>query len=100
MVQLGGFPSRLVGPLLKLRLPLIGNVFKQLAKSILVPLRLTAVNSAIFACTQKKTFGSGRATLPLAFSNEDLNDIMKTVKSLEESGLLIKGVSETIENEV
>ena len=100
MVQLGGFPSRLVGPLLKIRLPLIGNVFKQLAKSILVPLRLTAETSTIFACTQKKTFGSGRTTLALVFLNEDQNDIMKTIKSLEESGLLIKGVSETIENEV
>ena len=35
----------------------------------------------------------------LVFSNEDLNDIIKLVKSLEESGLLIKGVSETIKNE-
>ena len=33
-------------------------------------------------------------------SNEEINDIMKIVKSLEESSLLIKGVSETIKNEV
>ena len=33
----------------------------------------------------------------LIFENEDLNDIMKIVKSLEESGLLIKGVSEISE---
>ena len=32
-------------------------------------------------------------------SNEEMNDIMKMIKSLEESGLLIKGVSETIKNE-
>ena len=31
--------------------------------------------------------------------NKEMNDIMKIVKSLEESGLLIKGVSETIKNE-
>ena len=35
----------------------------------------------------------------LIISNEEMNDIMKTFKSLEESGLLIKGVSETIKNE-
>ena len=38
--------------------------------------------------------------LVLLFSSEDLSDIMKIVKSLEESGLLIKGISETVENEV
>ena len=41
-------------------------------------------------------FGSGNTTLII--SNEEINDIMKIVKSLEESGLLIKGVSETIKN--
>ena len=35
----------------------------------------------------------------LIFSNEEIDDIMKIVKSPEESGILIKGVSETIENE-
>ena len=35
----------------------------------------------------------------LIISNEEMNDIMKIVKSLEEFGLLIKGVSETIKNE-
>ena len=42
-------------------------------------------------------FGSGVTTLIIA--NEETNDIMKTVKSLEESGLLITGVSQTIKNE-
>ena len=32
-------------------------------------------------------------------SNEEMNDVMKIVKSFEESGLLIKGISETIKNE-
>ena len=36
----------------------------------------------------------------LIFSNEELDDIMKIVKSLQEGGLLIKGVSEIVENEV
>ena len=42
-------------------------------------------------------FGSGTTTLII--SNEEINAIMKIVKSLEESGLLIKDVSETIKNE-
>ena len=50
------------------------------------------------AAIQKKLFGSGMTTLVI--SNEEMNDIMKIVKPLEESGLLIKGVSETIQNEV
>ena len=41
-------------------------------------------------------FGSGMATLII--SNEEMNGIMKIIKSLEESGLLIKGVSVTIKN--
>ena len=41
--------------------------------------------------------GSGFTTLIIY--NEGMNDIMKIVKSLEDSGLLIKGVSETIKNE-
>ena len=42
-------------------------------------------------------FGSG--TMTLIISNEEMNDIMKIVKSLEESCLVIKGVSEVIQNE-
>ena len=42
-------------------------------------------------------FGSGFKTLII--SNEEMEDIMKIVKSLEEPGLLIKGVSEIIKNE-
>ena len=42
-------------------------------------------------------FQSGTNTLVI--SNEEMNDIMKIVKSLEKSGLLIKGISETIKNE-
>ena len=43
-------------------------------------------------------FGSGTTTLII--SNEEMNNIMRIVKSLEESGLLIKGVSQAIKNEV
>ena len=42
-------------------------------------------------------FGSGTTTLII--SNDEMNDILKIVKSLEDSGLLLKGVSETIQHE-
>ena len=58
---------------------------------------LTLAASTTDAAIQKKIFGSGMTTLII--SNEEMNDIMKIVKSLEESSLLIKDVSETIKNE-
>ena len=95
--QSGGFLGRLLGPLLKTGLPLIGNVLKPLAKSVLIPLGLTAAASATDPTIHKKMFGSGFTTLII--SNEEMEDIMKIVKSLEESGLSIKDVSKTIKNE-
>ena len=73
------------------------NVLKPLAKSVLIPLGLTAAASATDAAIHKKIIGSGFTTLII--SNEEVNDILKIIKSLEESGSLIKGVSETIKNE-
>ena len=52
--QSGGFLGRLLGPLLKTGLPLIKNVMKPLAKSILIPLGLTAAASAADAGIHKK----------------------------------------------
>ena len=95
--QSGGFLGRLLGPLLKTGLLLMKNVLKPLAKRVLIPLGLTAAVSAADAAIHKKMFGSGTTTLII--SNEEINDIMKIVKFLEESGLSIKGVSETIQNE-
>ena len=43
--------------------------------------------------------GSGNTTT-LIKSNDEINDIIKIVKSLEDSGLLLKGVTETVQNEV
>ena len=93
-------------------LPLIENVFKPLVKNVLIQSGLTAVASAIYPAIHKKMFGSGahlRMLDPhsldlgkqttLIISNEEMNNIMKIIKSLEESGLLIKGVSKTIKNE-
>ena len=90
------FQGRLLGILLKTGLPLV-SVLKPLVKSVLIPLGLTAAGSATDAAINKKIFGSGMTTLII--SNEAMNDIMKIVKSLEESCLLIKGISNTIKNE-
>ena len=57
MIQSGGFLGRLLGPLLKTGLPLIKNVIKPLAKSVLIPLGLTAAASAADAGIHKKNLG-------------------------------------------
>ena len=67
--QSGGFLGRLLGPLLKTGLPLIGNVLKPLAKSVLIPLGLTAAASATDAAIHKKMFESGITTWII--SNEE-----------------------------
>ena len=54
MIQSGGFLGRLLGPLLKTGLPLIKNVIKPLAKSVLIPLGLTAAASTADAGNHKK----------------------------------------------
>ena len=96
MIQSGGFLGRLLGPLSETGLPLIKNVIKTLAKTVFIPLGLTAA-AAADAGIHKKILGSGTTTLII--SNDEMEDIMKIVKSLEDSGLLLKGVSETIQNE-
>ena len=53
MVQSGGFLARLLSPLLKTGLPLIKNVIKPLAKSILIHLGLTAAASAPYVGIRK-----------------------------------------------
>ena len=54
IIQFGGFSGKILCPLLKTGLPLIKNVIKQLAKSVLIPLELTAVVSAADAGIQRK----------------------------------------------
>ena len=99
MIQSGRFLGRLLGPLLKTGLPLIWHVIKPLAKSVLIPLGLTAAASAADARIHKKLLGSGNMTT-LIISNDEIEDIIKIVKSLEDSGLLLEGVTETVQNEV
>ena len=80
-------------------------MIKQLAKSVLIPLGLTAAASAADAGMHKKILGSGNPSSShnntvLIISNNEMEDIIKMVKSLEDSGLFLKGVSETVQNEV
>ena len=90
LIQLGGFLgkllSKLAGPLMKVAMPL--------AKNVLAPLGLTAAKSTIDGSIQKKIHGSG---VKLIIEQEDMNDIMKIIEALENSGILLKGVSKTIE---
>ena len=100
-----GFLGRLLGPLLKTGLPFMKNVFKLLAKSVLIPSELTAAAATTGAMIHKKVLRSGRPsslasrTMTQIISNEEINDNMKIAKFFKESGSIIKGVSETIQNE-
>ena len=95
--QWGGFLGKFLGPFLQPGLFLIENVLKPLDESVLIPLELIAAASVTNAAIHKKMFRSGTTTLII--SNEEMNDIMKIVKNLEESGLLIKNIAQTIKNE-
>ena len=99
MIQSGRFLGKLLGSLLKTGLPLMKSVIKPLAKSVLISLGLTAAAAAADAGIHKKILGSGHNNTTLIISNDEMDDILKIVKSLENSGLLLKGVSETIQHE-
>ena len=68
-----------------------------LVKNILAPLGITVAASAKDAGIQKKQHGSGTTTLII--SNKEMNDIMKIVQVLEDSSVLLKGVTKTIKKE-
>ena len=93
IIQSGGFLgsllSKLAGPLMK--------VAVALAKNILASLGITAAASSIDAVIQKKKIHDS-GTTTLIVSNEEINDIMKIVQALEDSNILSKGVTKTIEN--
>ena len=86
---LGNLLSKLAGLLMKVAMPL--------AKNVLAPLGLTAAMSAIDGSIKTKILGLGTTTLII--SNDEMSDIIKIVKSLENSGVILKGVSETIRHE-
>ena len=96
-LQSEGFLGRRIDPLLKPGLPLMKNLMKPLAKSVLIPTGLSAASPAADSEIHKKILRSGTTTLII--SNDETEDIIDIVKSREDSGLLLKGVSETIQNE-
>ena len=75
---LGSLLSKLAGPLMKVSIPLVENLLPPLGIKI------------------KRIHGSGRTTLII--SNEEINEIMKIVQALEDSHILLKGVTKTIKN--
>ena len=85
---LGNLLGKLAGPLMKVAMPL--------AKNVLAPLGLTAAMFEIDRSIKKKMLGSGTT---LIISNDEMDDILNIVQSLENSGVLLKGVSETIQHE-
>ena len=99
MIQSGRFLGKLLSPLLKTGLPLIKTLIKPVAKSVLIPLVLAAAASAADAGIHKKILGAGN-TITLIISNDEMEDIIKTVNSLEDSGFLLKRFTETVQNEV
>ena len=86
---LGSLLSKLAGQLKRIAIPL--------AKNVLAPLGITAAALAIDAGIQKKIHGSGNATLII--SNEEMNDKMKIIQALEDSDILLKGVTKEMKNE-
>ena len=98
MIQLGGFLGRPLGPLVRAGLPLMKSVVQPLSKSVLIPLGLTAAAADADAGIHKKILGCGH-NATLIITNDEMEDMFKIVKSLEDSGLLLKGVSETMKNE-
>ena len=94
IIQFGGFLGSLLrksaGPLMKVVLPL--------AKNVLPPLEITPAASAIDAGIQKKYMVLA-AHCPLIISNKEMYGVIKIVQALEDSNILLKGVTKTIKNE-
>ena len=91
MIQSGGFLGRIFGTLPITGLPLMKNKIKPSAKSVLIPLGLTAAASAADTWINEKILGSGRPSdsglhnTTLIISNEEVEDFIKRVKSLKDS---------------
>ena len=86
---LGSLLSKLVGPLMKVAVLLV--------KNILAPLGITAAAPAVDARIQKKIQRS--RTITLIILNKEMNDMKKILQALEDSIILLKGVTKTIKNE-
>ena len=96
MIQSQGFLNFL-RPLTKIVLPFSKNSANPSIKNVLLPLGLTTPASAADAGIHKKILGPGH-NRNLIISNDEMEDILKIVRSLENSGLLLERVSETIKN--
>ena len=75
-------------------------MIKPLAKSVLIPLGLTPAASTADAGIHKKILGPDHNTTTLIISNNEIEDIIKIVKSLKDSALLLKEVTERVQNGV
>ena len=95
MIQSGGFFARLFVSFLKAGLPLMKNVIKPLAKSVLILLGLTAAASVADAGIHKKNLST-----ILIISKDQMEHIIKIFEFLQNSGLLLKEVSETNQNQL
>ena len=95
IIQSGGFLgsliSKLAGPLMKVAVPLKTNT--------LAPLGITAAASPIDVGIQKKIHGASRNTTTLIIPNKKINIVMNIVQALEDSRILLKGITKTIESE-
>ena len=96
-IHVGEFPGTNIGTLMKAGLPLIKNIIKPLAKSLPVPLRLTAAAPPPDASFLQIILVS--RTTPLTISNKEKEDIKKIIRYFEEFDLLIHYVSKRIKNE-
>ena len=88
---LGSLLSKLAGPLMKVAVPL--------KKNTLAPLGITAAASPIDAGIQKKIHGSSRNTTTLIIPSKKINIVTDIVQALEDSRILYKGITKTIESE-
>ena len=96
-IHVGECPGINIGTLMKAGLPLIKNIIKPLAKSLPVPLRLTAAAPPPDASFLQIILVS--RTTPLTISNKEKEDIKKIIRYFEEFDLLIHYVSKRIKNE-
>ena len=78
--------GRASGSILEKFLPELIKPTLSLGKNILAPLGLSAA-----------MYGSGKT---IKFSNKDLNDMTKIVKALEDSDVLMKGITKTLKNDI
>ena len=88
----GGVLSPILGKLLPDLIKVASPILKNVASPLGLPAAMSGIDGAI-----KKIHGFGTT---LIFSNEKINDMIKIVKALEDSDILLKGVTETLKNEV